>query len=45
MVAVPLHNIVTKEVVDPTIQAQLPNALEDGEQEYQAYREERFIIK
>ena len=45
MVAVPLHNIVTKEVVDPTIQAQLLNALEYGEQEYQAYREERFIIK
>ena len=41
----PLHNIVTNEIVNPMVQEQLLNALENGQNQYQAYRQERFMIK
>ena len=44
-VVVPLHNIVTKEIVNPMVQEQLLNALKNGQIQYQAYRQKRFIIK
>ena len=44
-VHVPLHNLVTNEIVASKIAARLLTALESGEKVYQEYRKERFVQK
>lgn len=42
---VPLHNVVTNQMVTTEVKTRLLNALENGEKIYQGYRNERFVLK
>jgi hypothetical protein len=42
---VPLHNIVTHQIVAAEVKARLLKALEIGEKIYHGYRAERFVLK